>query len=289
MASASVATALTSGLAGGMLHVATGPDHLAALAPLAIRDRGRAARAGAVWGAGHGTGVLLLGGVGVAFKEVIDIGFLTKWSEISIGLLLIVIGGWALAQGARDAARANRRRARSLGVLGAPAAATGAGESSGSEASERAALAELAEAHGGGGGSGGGGGGPRTGWAAYGVGVLHGSAGTGHLFGVLPSLALPPFLAGVFLLSYLLAAVAMMSSVGFMLGRMVRWGGARAISLLTLGSGLLAVCIGLYWVAASVSHPASEFHERTGGGGGGGGGTARDFAAASLVAAHAAG
>jgi len=44
--------ATLAGLAAGLIHVLSGPDHLAAVAPLA-GGRGRAWRAGFLWGLGH--------------------------------------------------------------------------------------------------------------------------------------------------------------------------------------------------------------------------------------------
>jgi NAD(P)-dependent dehydrogenase (short-subunit alcohol dehydrogenase family) len=45
-----------SGVVAGVFHVLSGPDHLAAVAPLAASDRGRSVRAGWTWGAGHASG-----------------------------------------------------------------------------------------------------------------------------------------------------------------------------------------------------------------------------------------
>ena len=53
--------AFFAGLAAGLLHVFSGPDHLAAVAPLAAdAERRRQWRTGLQWGIGHTTGVLLI-------------------------------------------------------------------------------------------------------------------------------------------------------------------------------------------------------------------------------------
>mmetsp|Transcript_14678 Transcript_14678/g.20267 ORF Transcript_14678/g.20267 Transcript_14678/m.20267 type:complete len:254 (+) Transcript_14678:247-1008(+) len=89
---------LVAGFAAGMLHVVSGPDHVAALAPLAVRNRLHAMRTGAVWGAGHGTGVLILGSLGIFARHLIDINFLSRWSEWFVGMMLLAIGLWAARQ-----------------------------------------------------------------------------------------------------------------------------------------------------------------------------------------------
>jgi hypothetical protein len=46
----------------GVLHTLTGPDHLAALAPLTIgRSRAQSTLLGGLWGCGHNTGQILFG------------------------------------------------------------------------------------------------------------------------------------------------------------------------------------------------------------------------------------
>ena len=52
-----------AGAIAGLLHVFSGPDHLVAVAPLALRKPALAFRVGTLWGLGHASGVLLLGGI----------------------------------------------------------------------------------------------------------------------------------------------------------------------------------------------------------------------------------
>ncbi|MEM1417659.1 MAG: hypothetical protein AAGH15_22365, partial [Myxococcota bacterium] len=65
------------GLAAGAVHVLTGPDHLAAVVPLAAQARQRGERrgfaVGVLWGLGHGLGVVLLGGLGALLRSAIDV------------------------------------------------------------------------------------------------------------------------------------------------------------------------------------------------------------------------
>ena len=46
-------TVITGALVSGLVHVLSGPDHLAAVAPLATASRERGWLAGWTWGIGH--------------------------------------------------------------------------------------------------------------------------------------------------------------------------------------------------------------------------------------------
>ena len=88
--------AVFTGLAAGFLHVLSGPDHLAAVAPLAVSTERAAWRSGLVWGVGHTAGVLLVGVLLLTFRELLPLDALSAWSERAVGAALIAIGCWGL-------------------------------------------------------------------------------------------------------------------------------------------------------------------------------------------------
>lgn len=88
--------ALLAGLVAGFFHVLAGPDHLAAVAPIVADDNRVAWRAGLSWGLGHTAGVLLVGLLLVAFRELLPIAALSAWSERLVGVALITVGLWGL-------------------------------------------------------------------------------------------------------------------------------------------------------------------------------------------------
>ena len=63
----------------------------------------------------------------------------------------------------------------------------------------------------------------------------------------MPALALGGFDAVVYLAAYLLAAVVSMSLYGGLIGRVVARGGQRVVRRLMVGSGGVAVSVGLAW------------------------------------------
>ena len=153
-------TLLTGSLAG-LVHVLSGPDHLAAVAPLAVADKRRGWIAGCTWGIGHASGVVVVAVVAVLLRDLLPpIDLISAWSERLVGAALIGIGLWALRRSARiDPGRHAHGPLshRHLHVTAGPRWAR-----------------RLGHAH-----------------TSFFLGVLHGIAGSSHFFGVLPALALP--------------------------------------------------------------------------------------------------
>mgnify|MGYP001325937977 CR=1 FL=1 len=64
-----VLTALSAALAGAV-HVLSGPDHMAAVAPLAMAGRERSWLAGWTWGLGHASGVVVVAALAVLLRDL---------------------------------------------------------------------------------------------------------------------------------------------------------------------------------------------------------------------------
>jgi len=82
-------------LIASILHVITGPDHLAAVVPFAIESKKRAWKIGLFWGIGHLLGMLLIGLLFLIFREVIPVEKISNYSEQLVGIVLIFIGVWS--------------------------------------------------------------------------------------------------------------------------------------------------------------------------------------------------
>ena len=196
----------------------SGPDHLAALAPIAVESPSKASRIGAYWGFGHGLGVVIVGGVGLVLRSFVDIAAWSKWAEFGVGFLLLAVGGWAIWKASRIEIHSH-----------------GHGHD---DASHDHVHAHEEDSH-------------RHSHAALGIGLLHGMAGSGHIFGVIPALALPTEQAVVYLVSYLVAAVLAMGGFAYVLGALAQKGGAIWVRRLMFGSGVLAIGVGVVWIANS--------------------------------------
>ena len=89
-------TLALAGLAAGMVHVLSGPDHLAAIAPYAVTDKARSWRTGVRWGLGHSAGVLGVGLLVLVARHALPVEALSAHSELGVGLALLVIGVWGM-------------------------------------------------------------------------------------------------------------------------------------------------------------------------------------------------
>jgi hypothetical protein len=212
-------TVLTGALAG-LFHVLSGPDHLAAVAPLAVDDRDRGWLAGWTWGLGHAAGVVTVAILAVLLREWLPpVEIIAEWGERLVGAALVALGLWALR--------------RSLWL--APAVHTHAG-----------LVHEHLHVR-------------RTGWlgghahASFYLGILHGVAGSSHFLGVLPALALPTrgaslLYIGAFAVGTVVAMTAFAAAVGAA-GSRVR-PGARGHRVMMATAAVLAIAVGGVWIVA---------------------------------------
>jgi len=86
---------ILAGALASILHVISGPDHLAAVTPLVIESKKKAWRVGLYWGIGHLLGMILIGVLFLLFKDVIPVEAISKYSEQLVALVLIAVGLWA--------------------------------------------------------------------------------------------------------------------------------------------------------------------------------------------------
>jgi hypothetical protein len=223
-----------AGLFTGLVHVLSGPDHLAAVAPLAADRSAPQWRAGFQWGLGHTAGVMLVGVLLLAFREVVPIDGISAYSERIVGLALIAVGVW----GARKARHLQLHRHQDghvhAHVKPAPDRTLAP--------QEHAHQHTHPQLHGH----------ART-RASFLMGTLHGLAGSSHLFGILPALALPTQSSAIaYLGGFGIGAIAAMTAfaafVGFVAVRTGRRG-AVAYRTMLYACSLSAVAVGGFWLA----------------------------------------
>lgn len=227
------------GLIAAIIHVIAGPDHLAAVGPLAVRARLRPWFIGVSWGIGHVLGMLLIGLVFFFFRELIPIDYISDNSERIVGLLLIVIGFWALY------------KTKSL-VVDKHAHAHTHQNADGSvyvHKHDHDHSSNLHHAH------------ShklrkqenQSYWAAAGIGVLHGFAGVSHIVSMLPTLAFETnFEAIQYLVGFAIGTIVAMLLFSFILGVIAKKATEKKKNTIVIGInlllGLAAVVVGIIWI-----------------------------------------
>ena len=212
---------LVTGALAGLFHVLTGPDHLAAVAPLAAEDRERGWIAGWTWGVGHASGVVLVAAIAVLLRGILPpLAVISAWSERVVGGALVAIGLWALLRSARIGSV--------LHVHGAVAH-----KHVHVQAGPRW-VRRLGHAH-----------------ASFYMGILHGVAGSSHFFGVLPALALPTRSAALlYICSFGVGTVVAMTAFAAAIGaigfrtRNTAW----AHRAMLLAASAVALSVGAWWL-----------------------------------------
>jgi len=111
-----------AGMLAGVLHTLTGPDHLAALAPLTIgRSRAQSTLLGGLWGCGHNTGQILFGMVFLVLRDRLSLNMelISQWGQGVVGVTLVLIGmlGFKEAMELDDAAAESAREVRPVAYL----------------------------------------------------------------------------------------------------------------------------------------------------------------------------
>lgn len=225
-----------TGFIASVAHVVTGPDHLAAVTPLAIDSRRKSWMIGFSWGIGHTVGMLLIGFLFVLFKEFLPIEAISKHSDTVIGFLLIGIGSWAVFRIYRHHSHGNRPHTHfhTIPFLYAHIHKHTHADSSNHEHSHDGTV-------------------KRNAVTALFIGIIHGFAGFSHLFALLPSLALPTVWDSViYLIAFASGTIGTMILFAFILGlvafKSVIKDKQVFLKWFTLAGGFLAIGIGILWL-----------------------------------------
>jgi hypothetical protein len=224
------------GAVAGATHVLSGPDHLAAVLGLAGRGRRVDLWTGIRWGVGHALGVIAVGALAVALREVLPLEALSAWSERLVGLVLISLGvvGLVHALRTRVHTHVHAHDGHQHTHLHAHAAPHGADTHHG-----------HAHRH------------PAT-W----IGLLHGLAGSSHFLGVLPALGLARAAdtfayVGGFGLGSIFAMGGFAAAIGALSTRASRRGPALHHRLL-VGASTACTVVGLAWLVSAWSARAGN-------------------------------
>jgi hypothetical protein len=213
---------IVTGALAGFVHVLAGPDHLAAVMPMAVAGRERGWLSGWTWGVGHASGVVLVAMLAVLLRDALPpVDAISAWSERIVGAALIAVGLWALRRSTQMRAATHAHGViahRHLHIESGPVW-----------------LRRLGHPH-----------------ASFCLGVLHGVAGSSHFFGVLPALALPSMTASlIYIAAFGVGTVAAMTGFAAAIGTAVIRlpNGAFPQRAMMVAAAVLAITVGAVWLA----------------------------------------
>jgi ABC-type nickel/cobalt efflux system permease component RcnA len=221
--------AVLTGLLAGLIHVWTGPDHLTAIAPLAVRRPERAWIPGVRWGIGHSAGVAVVGLLSLWLRELIPVEWLSSWGERLVGVMLFGIGLWSLHQAFKHKIHAHEHEHDGDRHLHF-------------HTHHHAHALKQILPH-------------KHTHAAFGIGTLHGLAGSSHFLGVLPALAFSTTGQAVAYIAAFgvgtVSAMALFSwGMGYVAARFTGRGQSIYRGLMTT-CGVAALGVGVFWLATS--------------------------------------
>lgn len=207
-----------TGLVAGCLHTLSGPDHLAALAPLSIgRTKMESAAVGALWGCGHDAGQVIFGILFLILKDKLQIELLRTWGARVVGITLLAIG----VMGIKEASDVPE-----------PCVAVESGNLQVSLLDSTPSLKSGKK---------------KFGYATFATGIVHGLQPDALLM-VLPALALPSRVAGAaFLFMFLLGTIMAMGGYTAFIGSCsdaLKNRIPRITEGLSWGSSLIAIALG---------------------------------------------
>jgi hypothetical protein len=232
--------ALWSGILAGIAHTFLGADHLAALLPLSVNRKFKAAWLGVRWGAGHSLGVVIVAVILLAGREALDLSPVEEWGERLVGVMLIVLGLW----GVRTAVR-QKMHLHEHSHEGETHAHMHVHTGDAHDPQDAGTWRTHLHKH-----------------AAIGAGTLHGIAGMAHLLGVIPALLAPTLMVSfAYLVAFAAGSILSMGMFAGAFGALTAKLGSRSPALLKgslYAAAVACILIGVYWIVAPFVLPEEE-------------------------------
>lgn len=228
-----------AGIAASVLHVVSGPDHLAAVTPLAIETRRKVWKIGLFWGFGHLLGMLLIGVLFLLFKEYIPVEKISEHSEQLVGIVLIAVGLWALFSifyKSKNHKHPHVHDGEEL-YIHVHEHEHDKSKLEHSHAHDKKVNQNM--------------------WSSFGIGILHGLAGIAHFILLLPVLGFENQTDSIqYIIGFGLGTVLTMTIYTFLLGKIANYSKEQNSKTLfrtiRLSGGIFAIAIGIYWLYLSL-------------------------------------
>lgn len=230
---------LLAGIAASVLHVVSGPDHLAAVTPLAIETRRKVWKIGLFWGFGHLTGMLLIGLLFLLFREYIPLEKISEHSEQLVGIVLIAVGLWAFFSIFYNSKNHKHPHVHDGEE---PYIHVHEHEHKTNQLEHSHTHAKKVK---------------QNQWSSFGIGVLHGLAGIAHFILLLPVLGFENQFDSIqYIIGFGFGTVLAMTIYTFLLGQLAKYSKEQnnksLFKTIRLSGGIFAIVIGIYWIYLSL-------------------------------------
>lgn len=228
---------LLAGTLASMLHVISGPDHLAAVTPLVIETKRKYWKIGLVWGLGHLLGMLLIGILFLLFKDFIPVEAISEYSEQMVAIVLIGVGFWAFY---RIFKSPKTHKHPHIHAEKDAYIHIHTHEHSHNDAHHHTHKKVV----------------KQNVISSFGIGFLHGLAGVAHFLLLLPVLGFENKFEGIqYIIGFAVGTVLVMSTYALILGRLAEYSKQQHNDTFFKGirfaGGLFAIVIGFYWLYLS--------------------------------------
>lgn len=209
-----------TGVLAGALHVLSGPDHLAAIAPLTADQPIKSWKLGFFWGLGHSLSVWVMGLLIFFLRDLIPMDGLSFWGERLVGVVLIALGLWGLKKASGTLIHTHPHEHEGIRHT-------------------HAHMHLFNHTH-------------QHQHTSFGIGILHGLAGSSHFLAILPALVLPGQLgACVYIIAFGIGTILAMVGFSCIIGMLVKRffeNFTRAYRTLQSCFSLIAIGVGVVWL-----------------------------------------
>jgi ABC-type nickel/cobalt efflux system permease component RcnA len=226
---------LLAGTLASMLHVISGPDHLAAVTPLVIETKRKVWKIGLSWGLGHLFGMLLIGILFLLFKDFIPVEIISEYSEQMVAIVLIGVGVWAFYKIFKTSKIHNHPH-----IHTEKEAYIHKHEHDHNKAHHHTHQKII----------------KQNIFSSFGIGFLHGLAGVAHFLLLLPVLGFEDKPEGAqYVIGFAVGTVLAMSMYALIVGKLAEYSKQQHNEIFFKGirfaGGLFAIVIGFYWLYLS--------------------------------------
>ena len=228
---------LTVALITSILHVISGPDHLAAVTPFVIETKRKAWKVGISWSLGHLLGMMAIGVLFIVFGDFIPVDEISQYSEQLVGVALLAVG---VAAFYRLFKRKKGHKHLHIHSEHNPLIHSHEHDHHHEKTHRHVHPKSLDQSN----------------YASFSIGVLHGFAGIAHFLLFLPILGFESQADSVtYILGFGIGIVVAMVSYAFVLGNVAALAKNGHNELffkgIRLAGGLFAIIVGVYWLLST--------------------------------------